>query len=41
MGDLNYNRVCAGCAYGGECRQPYVALDGTIYYCTRIEKDGP
>ena len=34
--DPDYNRLCAECAYGHDCSQPYESLDGTVYECKRI-----
>ncbi|TDP92343.1 hypothetical protein EDF62_1549 [Leucobacter luti] len=32
----NYNRICAECAYGYVCSQPYESVDGTVYWCKRV-----
>ena len=32
----DYNRLCAECAYGKGCSQPYESADGTVYECKRI-----
>ena len=34
----DYGRVCDPCMEGGECQQPYEALDGTVYSCLNFRR---